>query len=58
MRQNNIEARDRYYAEVSLKLSKAGFTPQPQEDGYLPVSQVMGAQIIARHRKLISLLYR
>ena len=37
MSQNNIEARDRYYAEVSLKLSKAGFAPQPQEDGYLPV---------------------
>ena len=37
MSQNNIEARDRYYAEVSLQLSKAGFTPQPQEDGYLPV---------------------
>ena len=34
----DIEARDRYYAEVSLKLSKAGFAPQPQEDGYLPVN--------------------
>ena len=37
MSEINIEARDRYYAEVSLKLSKAGFRPQPQEDGYLPV---------------------
>ncbi|MCH5351900.1 MAG: hypothetical protein J1E06_00285 [Acutalibacter sp.] len=37
MNKVDIEARDRYYAEVSLKLSKAGFAPQPQEDGYLPV---------------------
>ena len=37
MSENNIEARDRYYAEVSLQLSKAGFAPQPQEAGYLPV---------------------
>ena len=37
MSEINVEARDRYYAEVSLKLSKAGFTPQPQEDGYLPI---------------------
>ena len=37
MSEIDTEARDRYYAEVSLKLSKAGFTPQPQEDGYLPV---------------------
>ena len=37
MSEINVEARDRYYAEVSLKLSKAGFAPQPQEDGYLPV---------------------
>ena len=37
MSEIDTEARDRYYAEVSLKLSKAGFRPQPQEDGYLPV---------------------
>ena len=37
MSEINVEARDRYYAEVSLKLSKAGFAPQPQEGGYLPV---------------------
>ena len=37
MSEINVEARDRYYAEVSLKLSKAGFAPQAQEDGYLPV---------------------
>ena len=37
MSEINVEARDRYYAEVSLNLSKAGFAPQTQEDGYLPV---------------------
>ena len=37
MSEIDIEARDRFYAEVSLKLSKAGFAPQPQEDGYLPI---------------------
>ena len=37
MKEINEEARDRYYKEVSLRLSKAGFDPQPQEDGLLPV---------------------
>ena len=37
MSEINVEARDRYYAEASLKLSKAGFAPQPQEDGCLPI---------------------
>ena len=37
MSEIDIEARDRFYAEVSLKLSKAGFAPQTQEDGYLPI---------------------
>ena len=37
MSEINVEARDRYYVEVSLKLSKAGFAPQMQGDGYLPV---------------------
>ena len=37
MSEIDIEARDRFYAEVSLKLRKAGFRPQPQENGYLPI---------------------
>ena len=38
MKEINAEARDRFYKEVSLRLSKAGFDPQPQEDGLLPVN--------------------
>ena len=37
MSEIDIEARDRFYAEVSLKLRKAGFRPRPQENGYLPI---------------------
>ena len=37
MKEINEEARDRYYKEVSRRLSGAGFEPQPQEDGLLPV---------------------
>ena len=33
----NNEARDRYYAEAALRLREAGFEPQPQEGGLLPV---------------------
>ena len=37
MKEINPEARDRYYAEVSHRLKGAGFDPQPQEGGFLPV---------------------
>ena len=37
MKEINEETRDRYYKEVSRRLSGAGFEPQPQEDGLLPV---------------------
>lgn len=37
MKEINEETRDRYYKEVSRRLSGAGYEPQPQEDGLLPV---------------------
>ena len=37
MKEINVETRDRYYKEVSRRLSGAGYEPQPQEDGLLPV---------------------
>ena len=37
MKEINNEARDRYYAEAALRLREAGFEPQPQDDGLLPV---------------------
>lgn len=38
MKEIDVEARGRYYEEVSIHLRKAGFDPQPQEDGLLPVN--------------------
>ena len=37
MNEISAEARDRYYAELSIRLREAGFEPRPQEDGLLPV---------------------
>ena len=37
MSEISAEARDRYYAELSIRLREAGFEPRPQEDGLLPV---------------------
>ncbi len=32
---NNPE--ERYFAELSLRLRRLGFEPEPEEDGFLPV---------------------
>ena len=37
MKEINNETRDRYFAEAAIRLREAGFEPQPQEDGLLPV---------------------
>ncbi len=37
MKETNEEARDRYYKEVSFRLTRAGFTVLPQKDGLLPL---------------------
>ena len=37
MNEISAEARDRYYAELSIRLREAGFEPRSQEDGLLPV---------------------
>lgn len=37
MKEINEEARGRYYEEVSIHLSRAGFTVLPQKDGLLPL---------------------
>lgn len=37
MKEINEEVRDRYYEEVGIHLSRAGFTVLPQEDGLLPL---------------------
>ena len=37
MNEISAEARERYYAEASIRLREAGFEPRPQEDGLLPV---------------------
>ena len=37
MKEINEEARDRYYAEVGIHLTRAGFTVLPQENGLLPL---------------------
>ncbi len=37
MKDINGEARDRYYKEVGIHLSSAGFTVLAQKDGLLPL---------------------
>ena len=37
MKETNEEARDRYYKEVSIHLTHAGFTVLPQKEGLLPL---------------------
>ena len=37
MKETNEEARDRFYKEVGIHLSRAGFTVLPQKDGLLPL---------------------
>ena len=37
MQEIDTQTRDRYYAEAAIRLRKAGFAPQPQADGLLPV---------------------
>ena len=39
MKEINGEARDRYYKEVGIHLSRAGFTVLPQKDGSLPLER-------------------
>ena len=37
MKETNEEARDRYYKEVSIHLTRSGFTVLPQREGLLPL---------------------
>ena len=39
MKEIDTEARDRYFKEISIHLRKAGFDPQPQEDGLLSIER-------------------
>ncbi len=37
MRENDMEQRNRYFEELTINLTREGFTAHPQEDGLLPV---------------------